>query len=109
MKPSTSASSATGGGGPGGGGARVIDSVDRPPADGFFRIGIGVETEQLLAGLIVRESDRLNRLRGAKARLSNLFNLGPAGPGQRYASKGCYIVQLSKDGTLEKVSNWVVH
>jgi hypothetical protein len=31
------------------------------------------------------------------------------GPGQRYASKGCYIVQLSDDGTLEKVSNWVVH
>jgi hypothetical protein len=30
------------------------------------------------------------------------------GPGQRYASKGCYVVQLSKDGTLEKVSNWVV-
>ena len=33
------------------------------------------------------------------------------GPGQRYASKGCYIVRLS-DGdepTLEKVSDWVVH
>ncbi len=31
------------------------------------------------------------------------------GPGQRYASKGCYVVQLTEDGTLEKVSNWVVH
>jgi hypothetical protein len=31
------------------------------------------------------------------------------GPGQRYASKGCYIVQLEGDGTLERVSNWVVH
>jgi hypothetical protein len=31
------------------------------------------------------------------------------GPGQRYASKGCYVVQLTESGTLEKVSNWVVH
>ncbi|MGA2151158.1 MAG: ABC transporter substrate-binding protein [Geobacteraceae bacterium] len=33
------------------------------------------------------------------------------GPGQRYASKGCYIVQLSKEGKpdLIKKSNWVVH
>jgi hypothetical protein len=31
------------------------------------------------------------------------------GPGQRYASKGCYVVQFTESGTLEKVSNWVVH
>ncbi len=33
------------------------------------------------------------------------------GPGQRYASKGCYIVQLSKgpDPTLIKKSKWVIH
>ena len=33
------------------------------------------------------------------------------GPGQRYASKGCYIVQLSKGATPELVrkSDWVVH
>ena len=33
------------------------------------------------------------------------------GPGQRYASKGCYIVQLTggDDPKLEKRSNWVVH
>jgi hypothetical protein len=33
------------------------------------------------------------------------------GPGQRYASKGCYIVQLTggEDPKLEKRSNWVVH
>jgi hypothetical protein len=33
------------------------------------------------------------------------------GPGQRYASKGCYIVQLTggEEPTLEKRSDWVVH
>lgn len=33
------------------------------------------------------------------------------GPGQRYASKGCYIVQLTggEDPKLEKRSNWVIH
>ena len=33
------------------------------------------------------------------------------GPGQRYASKGCYIVQLTggDEPKLEKRSNWVVH
>jgi ABC-type branched-subunit amino acid transport system substrate-binding protein len=33
------------------------------------------------------------------------------GPGQRYASKGCYIVQLTggDEPKLEKKSNWVVH
>ena len=33
------------------------------------------------------------------------------GPGQRYASKGCYIVQLSKGGKPELVrkSDWVIH
>jgi hypothetical protein len=33
------------------------------------------------------------------------------GPGQRYASKGCYIVQLSKDPKprLVKKNNWVTH
>jgi hypothetical protein len=33
------------------------------------------------------------------------------GPGQRYASKGCYIVQLEKgaESTLVKKSDWVVH
>lgn len=33
------------------------------------------------------------------------------GPGQRYASKGCYVVQLSPgtDPRLEKRSTWVIH
>ena len=33
------------------------------------------------------------------------------GPGQRYASKGCYIVQVGEgeEPTLEERSNWVVH
>jgi hypothetical protein len=33
------------------------------------------------------------------------------GPGQRYASKGCYIVQLTggDEPKLEERSNWVVH
>jgi hypothetical protein len=33
------------------------------------------------------------------------------GPGQRYASKGCYIVQVTGGDkpTLEKRSNWVIH
>ena len=33
------------------------------------------------------------------------------GPGQRYASKGCYIVQLGKGPQPELVpkSNWVIH
>jgi len=32
------------------------------------------------------------------------------GPGQRYASKGCYIVQLGKgEGELIKKSDWVIH
>ena len=33
------------------------------------------------------------------------------GPGQRYASKGCYIVQLTggDEPKLEKRSNWVIH
>ena len=33
------------------------------------------------------------------------------GPGQRYASKGCYVVQLTRgpEPKLEKRSNWVVH
>ena len=30
------------------------------------------------------------------------------GPDQRYASKGCYIVQLSKSGLVKK-SGWVIH
>jgi len=33
------------------------------------------------------------------------------GPGQRYASKGCYVVQLTKgpDPELVKRSDWVIH
>ena len=33
------------------------------------------------------------------------------GPGQRYASKGCYLIELSSgpDPSLEKKSGWVVH
>jgi len=33
------------------------------------------------------------------------------GPGQRYASKGCYVVQMTQgpEPKLEKRSNWVVH
>jgi hypothetical protein len=33
------------------------------------------------------------------------------GPGQRYAAKGCYIVQLGKgpDPELVKKSDWVIH
>jgi len=33
------------------------------------------------------------------------------GPGQNYASKGCYIVQLSKGAQPELVrkSDWVIH
>jgi hypothetical protein len=33
------------------------------------------------------------------------------GPGQRYASKGCYIVQLSKGDkpAFIKKSDWVIH
>ena len=33
------------------------------------------------------------------------------GSGQRYASKGCYMVQLTKgpDPQLVKVSDWVIH
>jgi hypothetical protein len=31
------------------------------------------------------------------------------GPGQRYASKGCYIVQLGADGTLKPMTPWVIH
>ncbi len=33
------------------------------------------------------------------------------GPGQRYASKGCYIVQLSggPDPALVKMSEWVIY
>jgi hypothetical protein len=33
------------------------------------------------------------------------------GPGQRYASKGCYVVQVSEGDqpTLEKRSDWVIH
>jgi hypothetical protein len=33
------------------------------------------------------------------------------GPGQRYASKGCYIVQFGGDGGQElvKVSDWVIN
>ena len=40
-----------------------------------------------------------------------LFERLSFGPGQRYASKGCYIVQLSKDAKPEliKKSDWVIH
>jgi hypothetical protein len=33
------------------------------------------------------------------------------GPGQRYASKGCYVVQVAGDDEplLEKRSTWVIH
>jgi hypothetical protein len=33
------------------------------------------------------------------------------GPGQRYASKGCYVVQLSEgpQSALVPVSGWVIH
>jgi hypothetical protein len=30
------------------------------------------------------------------------------GPGQRFASKGAYVVRLSRDGTVEPVSEWIV-
>jgi hypothetical protein len=40
-----------------------------------------------------------------------LFERLSFGPGQRYASKGCYIVQLSKGEKpgLIKKSDWVIH
>lgn len=40
-----------------------------------------------------------------------LFERLSFGPGQRYASKGCYIVQLSRDAKPEliKRSDWVIH
>jgi hypothetical protein len=33
------------------------------------------------------------------------------GPGQRYASKGCYVVQVGEGDqpALEKRSDWVIH
>jgi len=42
---------------------------------------------------------------------SSPFERTSFGPGQRYASKGCYIVQLSKGAkpTLVRKSGWVVH
>jgi len=30
------------------------------------------------------------------------------GPGQRFASKGTYIVRLSRDATVMPVSDWIV-
>jgi hypothetical protein len=40
-----------------------------------------------------------------------LFERLSFGPGQRYASKGCYIAQLShgEKPVLIKKSNWVIH
>ena len=42
---------------------------------------------------------------------SSIFGRLSFGPGQRYASKGCYIVQLTKGPSPElvKKSDWVIH
>jgi len=42
---------------------------------------------------------------------SSVFGRLSFGPGQRYASKGCYVVQLSEGPTPElvKKSDWVIH
>ena len=43
--------------------------------------------------------------------VSSPFERIGLGPGQRYASKGCHIVQLSKGDRPELVgkSDWVIH
>ena len=48
---------------------------------------------------------------GSMLMVSSPYERISFGPGQRYASKGCYIVQLSKGATPELVrkSDWVVH
>jgi len=43
--------------------------------------------------------------------VSSPFERISFGPGQRYASKGCFIVQVSKGAKPELVrkSDWVIH
>jgi hypothetical protein len=48
---------------------------------------------------------------GSMLMVSSPYERISFGPGQRYASKGCYIVQISKDARPELVrkSDWVIH
>lgn len=52
--------------------------------------------------------DVISMMMDQKVRLYERLSFGP---GQRYASKGCYIVQLTKGSTPElvKMSDWVIH